>query len=167
VIVADDFPWGADLRFWADAGRGVDSASAGGSERLQAAVADRKTPQHHVWRAGMVLMTADGAGTMAIRAATGTSRRMLAEAISIASTSVPVRTATPWAANCRVTDSTSARSSPRLARPNPARTARPNRHRGSDFRLQEPRFDRSPARAHPALDRNDPAAHDGGKLGPR
>ena len=46
----------------------------GDQERLQAVVADRKTPQHHAWRARIVLMTADGAGTMAIRAATGKSK---------------------------------------------------------------------------------------------
>jgi transposase len=40
-------------------------------ERLEAVVCDRKSSQHHVWRARIVLMTADGAGTMAIRAATG------------------------------------------------------------------------------------------------
>ncbi len=34
-------------------------------------MADRKSPRHHVWRAQIVLMTADGAGMMAIRAATG------------------------------------------------------------------------------------------------
>jgi hypothetical protein len=39
--------------------------------RLEGVVGDRKSPQHHVWRARIVLMTADGAGTMAIRAATG------------------------------------------------------------------------------------------------
>ena len=43
----------------------------GARERLQAVISDRKSPQHHVWRARIVLMTADGAGTMAIRAATG------------------------------------------------------------------------------------------------
>ena len=43
----------------------------GDRERLEAVVSDRKSPQHHVWRARIVLMTADGAGTMAIRAATG------------------------------------------------------------------------------------------------
>ena len=43
----------------------------GDRERLEAVVCDRKSPQHHVWRARIVLMTADGAGTMAIRAATG------------------------------------------------------------------------------------------------
>jgi transposase len=43
----------------------------GDRERLERIVADRKSPQHHVWRTRIVLMTADGAGTMAIRAATG------------------------------------------------------------------------------------------------
>src|SRR5918998_3252838 len=43
----------------------------GDRERLEAVVCDRKSSQHHVWRARIVLMTADGAGTMAIRAATG------------------------------------------------------------------------------------------------
>lgn len=40
-------------------------------ERLEGVVADRKSPQHHVWRTRIVLMTADGVGTMAIRTATG------------------------------------------------------------------------------------------------
>ncbi len=40
-------------------------------ERLERIVSDRKSPQHHVWRARIVLMTADGFGTMAIRGATG------------------------------------------------------------------------------------------------
>jgi transposase len=43
----------------------------GDRERLEGVVLDRKSPQHHVWRARIVLLTADGAGTMAIRAATG------------------------------------------------------------------------------------------------
>ena len=43
----------------------------GERKRLEEVVADRKSPQHHVWRARIVLVTADGAGTMAIRAATG------------------------------------------------------------------------------------------------
>ena len=41
----------------------------GDRERLEGVVSDRKSPQHHVWRARIVLLTADGAGTMAIRAA--------------------------------------------------------------------------------------------------
>src|SRR5919202_1996498 len=43
----------------------------GDRERLEGVVSDRKSPQHHVWRGRIVLMTAHGAGTMAIRAATG------------------------------------------------------------------------------------------------
>jgi hypothetical protein len=43
----------------------------GDRERLEAMVSDRKSPQHHVWRARIVLMTAGGAGTMPIRATTG------------------------------------------------------------------------------------------------
>jgi transposase len=43
--------------------------------RLEAVVADRNTPQKHVWRARIVLMTAQGAGTNAIMRETGTSKR--------------------------------------------------------------------------------------------
>ncbi|GGC67763.1 hypothetical protein GCM10011504_52180 [Siccirubricoccus deserti] len=43
----------------------------GDRERLEGVAADRKSPQHHVWRTRIVLMAADGAGTMAIRASTG------------------------------------------------------------------------------------------------
>jgi transposase len=43
----------------------------GDRKRLEAVVSDRKSPQHHVWWARIVLMTADGTGTMAIRAAAG------------------------------------------------------------------------------------------------
>jgi transposase len=43
----------------------------GDRERLEQMIAGRTTPQHHAWRARIVLMTADGCGTMAIRAATG------------------------------------------------------------------------------------------------
>jgi hypothetical protein len=43
----------------------------GDRERLEGAVSDRKSPQRHAGQARIVLMTADGAGAMAIRAATG------------------------------------------------------------------------------------------------
>src|SRR3990170_8457075 len=46
----------------------------GDRERLGRVVADRKSPQKHAWRARIVLMTADGHGTMAIRAATGKAK---------------------------------------------------------------------------------------------
>jgi hypothetical protein len=42
----------------------VSSADAG---RLRSVVQDRNTPQKHVWRAEIVLLTADGVGTNAIR----------------------------------------------------------------------------------------------------
>ena len=42
--------------------------------RLDAVVADRNTPQKHVWRARIVLMSADGVGTSAIMAETSTSK---------------------------------------------------------------------------------------------
>src|ERR1700682_666239 len=35
-------------------------------DRLEGIVADRNSPQKHVWRAGIVLATADGLGTVAI-----------------------------------------------------------------------------------------------------
>ena len=43
----------------------------GDRERLEAVISDRRSPQHHVWRARIVLMTACGAGTMTIRSVTG------------------------------------------------------------------------------------------------
>jgi hypothetical protein len=43
----------------------------GDRERLEGVVLNLKSPQHHVWRARIVLLTADGVGKMAIRAATG------------------------------------------------------------------------------------------------
>src|SRR6186997_1835688 len=39
--------------------------------RLEAVVADRNSPQKHVWRARIVLLSADGVGTMAIQRQTG------------------------------------------------------------------------------------------------
>ncbi|MFG1282979.1 IS630 family transposase [Xanthobacter autotrophicus] len=42
--------------------------------RLDALVADRNTPQKQVWRARIVLMSADGVGTHAIMAQTGTAK---------------------------------------------------------------------------------------------
>src|SRR5262245_36763527 len=42
--------------------------------RLEALVADRNAPQKHVWRARIVLLSADGVGTNAIMAATGKAK---------------------------------------------------------------------------------------------
>jgi transposase len=50
------------------------SVSAADRRRLETIVADRNTPQKHVWRARIMLLTADGLGTNAIMAATGKSK---------------------------------------------------------------------------------------------
>jgi transposase len=50
------------------------SVSAADLRRLAAIVADPKTPQKHVWRARIILSTAEGVGTTAIMAATGKSK---------------------------------------------------------------------------------------------
>ncbi len=50
------------------------SVSAADRRRLEAVVADRNAPQKHVWRARIVLLTADGLGTSAIMAATAKSK---------------------------------------------------------------------------------------------
>ena len=55
--------------------RGISvSVSANDRRRLETIVADRNTPQKHVWRARIILGTADGLGTNAIMAATGKSK---------------------------------------------------------------------------------------------
>ena len=43
-------------------------------ERLERISKDRNTPQKHVWRAEIVLLSADGAGTSEIMRRTGTSK---------------------------------------------------------------------------------------------
>ena len=50
------------------------SVTASDRERLEAIVAARGSPQKHVWRARIVLLTDDGLGTVAIMAATGKSK---------------------------------------------------------------------------------------------
>ena len=48
--------------------------SAGDRARLEAIVADRNSPQKHVWRARIVLLTADGVGTDEIMRPAGMSK---------------------------------------------------------------------------------------------
>src|ERR1700683_4979686 len=43
-------------------------------QHLVAIVTDRNSPQKHVWRAQIVLLTADGCGTMELTRRTGTSK---------------------------------------------------------------------------------------------
>lgn len=45
--------------------------------RLEAIVADRNTPQKHVWRARIVLLTAPGAGTNTIMREAGVSKTVV------------------------------------------------------------------------------------------
>ena len=47
----------------------------GDRHRLEAIARDRNSPQKHVWRARIVLLTADGVGTNAIMRATGKDKR--------------------------------------------------------------------------------------------
>src|ERR1700722_9763804 len=48
--------------------------SATDRAQLDAIVADRNSPQKHVWRAQIVLLTADGCGTAEIMGRSGTSK---------------------------------------------------------------------------------------------
>src|SRR5688572_22180686 len=52
----------------------VVDASSADRARLEAVVANRNSPQKHVWRARIVLLTADGLGTVEIRRRTCKSK---------------------------------------------------------------------------------------------
>ncbi len=55
--------------------RGVSiTVSAADRRRLEAIVADRSSPQKHVWRARIILLSEAGFGTMAIMRQTGKSK---------------------------------------------------------------------------------------------
>ncbi len=55
----------------------VVDVSAADRARLEAVVADRNSPQKHVWRARIVLLTADGVGTVEIMRRTVKSKTAL------------------------------------------------------------------------------------------
>jgi hypothetical protein len=57
--------------------------------RLEAIVADRSAPQKHVWRANIVLATADGCGTFEVMRRSGKSKPVVwrCSAIAIRSSS--------------------------------------------------------------------------------
>ena len=56
----------------ADARQGISiTVDAAARARLAAIVADRNRPQKHVWRARIILLTADGVGTSGIERQTG------------------------------------------------------------------------------------------------
>ena len=52
----------------------VVEVSAADRARLETVVADRNSSQKHAWRAGIVLATADGCGTVEIMRRTGKSK---------------------------------------------------------------------------------------------
>jgi hypothetical protein len=52
----------------------VVDANAADHARLEAVVADRNSPQKHVWRARIILLTAEGLGTVEIMRRTGKSK---------------------------------------------------------------------------------------------
>ena len=51
--------------------------SAADRSELKAVVANRNSPQKHVWRAKIVLLTADGHGTAEIMRATGKAKTVI------------------------------------------------------------------------------------------
>ena len=51
--------------------------SAADRSKLEAVVANRNSPQKHVWRAEIVLLTADGRGTAEIMRATGKAKTVI------------------------------------------------------------------------------------------
>ena len=65
------------LRVWRDAQRYVLYALQLERLRLEARVADRNTPQEHVWLALIVLLSVDGLGTHAIMREAGVSKTVV------------------------------------------------------------------------------------------
>src|SRR5215471_1406656 len=65
-------PW--RVRVWSMRKNVVVDASAADRARLEAVVTNRNSPQKHVWRARIVLLTADGLGTVEIMRRTGKSK---------------------------------------------------------------------------------------------
>ena len=53
------------------------TVNASDRARLEAVVANRNSPQKHVWRCRIVLLTADGLGTAAIMQGTGKSKSVV------------------------------------------------------------------------------------------
>jgi hypothetical protein len=51
--------------------------SAADRKELEAVVANRNSPQKHVWRAKIVLLTADGHGTAEVMRATGKAKTVI------------------------------------------------------------------------------------------
>src|SRR5439155_15333990 len=61
----------APMRVWPDEERYRGSACPGDRERLEAVIGSGNSPQKHVWRSRIVLLSADRVGTMTIQRETG------------------------------------------------------------------------------------------------
>jgi len=57
--------------FWVDEKRCRNPGWSGRPGALEAVIGSENSPQKHVWRARIVLLSADGLGTMAIQRQTG------------------------------------------------------------------------------------------------
>jgi transposase len=66
--------FGERMRAWGMCKDVVVDVSAADRVRLEAVVADRNSPQKHVWRARIVLLTGEGSGTVEIMRRTGKSK---------------------------------------------------------------------------------------------
>jgi transposase len=65
------------MRFW-EMRKGIAiEVTPGDRERLQSIIRDRNSPQKHVWRARIVLLSGDGIGTMAITRAVGKGKTVV------------------------------------------------------------------------------------------
>ena len=62
------------MRVWRMRKRITINISDTDRQRLAAIVTDRNSPQKHVWRAQIVLLTANGCATMELTLRTGTSK---------------------------------------------------------------------------------------------
>ena len=67
-------PGWPDVRVWGMREGIIVEVSSADRIRLEAVVADRNSPQKHVWRARIVLLTADGIGTVEIMRVTGKAK---------------------------------------------------------------------------------------------
>src|SRR5437660_7204847 len=65
------------MRVWGMRKGIVVNVTAGDRKRLAAVVANRNSPQKHVWRAKIVLLTADDRGTAEIMRATGKAKTVI------------------------------------------------------------------------------------------
>jgi hypothetical protein len=66
-----------DVRIWGMRKGIIVNVTSADRIRLRAVVANRNSPQKHVWRAKIILLTADGLGTNAIMRGTGRAKSVV------------------------------------------------------------------------------------------